>query len=102
MIAISFILTSSLLLISAYFAGDIGYFINIDSIIIVLLGVLFILLATGKWNTFGQGILLSLLPKYERKLDPSQLKDISGFFRLLITGAIGIFYFLPISYKARI
>lgn len=59
MIFIVFLLLVSLLLLSAYFAGDISTFINIDSIIIVLAGFILssLTVAIGRYKLFLKGFL---------------------------------------------
>lgn len=59
MIFLSFLLISSIFLVSAHFAGNAGTFINFDSLIIVLLGIVFssISLSWGKVQSLKKGLI---------------------------------------------
>lgn len=59
MIFLSFILISSIFLLSAHFAGNVGNFINIDSLLIILLGMAIssISLSWGKVPSLKKGFI---------------------------------------------
>lgn len=59
MIFLSFLLISSIFLLSAHFAGNVGTFINLDSLIIVLLGTVIssIPLSWGKIQSLKKGLI---------------------------------------------
>lgn len=59
MIFLSFLLISSIFLISAHFAGNVGTFINLDSLIIVLLGIVIssVPLSWGKVPSLKKGLI---------------------------------------------
>ena len=56
MIFISFVLISCLYLFSAYLCGDIGYFINVDSIIILIGGLIIFTLGLKDYQSLIFGI----------------------------------------------
>jgi flagellar motor component MotA len=88
MIILTFLLMLLLLLVSAMLSGNIGYFINVDSIVIVILGVFIYLIGSGAWKAFAQGIKLSVLPKTLTKLSETEKKAINRLFKQLMVVAI--------------
>lgn len=56
MIFLGFLLIFDIFLLFAFFSGNIGYFINLDSLVISPLAMLFFSICSFKWKEFGTGI----------------------------------------------
>ncbi|MDR2516867.1 MAG: hypothetical protein LBC88_05735 [Spirochaetaceae bacterium] len=56
MIFIGFLLISAIFFLYAYLAGNVGYFINIDSIPVIICALIFFSLCTFHWKEFIKGI----------------------------------------------
>ncbi|WP_028972507.1 hypothetical protein [Spirochaeta cellobiosiphila] len=90
MIFISFVLISSLYLLSAYFCGDVGYFINVDSIIIIFIGLAIFTLGLKDYQSFILGI--KDIFSFKKKNDNSKNINVARYYLSLslITPIIGL------------
>jgi flagellar motor component MotA len=90
MIMLIFISVSGIFLISAHLSGDIGYFINIDSLLIVIAGALLssAALSTGKFRYLIMGVaqMLSFSRNTEKN---TEVKNIYTGLAIL-TIAVGV------------
>jgi len=90
MIVLIFISVSGIFLISAHLSGDIGYFINLDSLLIVIAGTLLssAALSTGKFKylIMGASEMISFSANKEKK---SEVKNIYTGLAIM-TIAVGV------------
>ena len=89
MIFAGFVCITGLLLLSAHFGGNISYFCNYDSIILVLLPGLLFSIGTFKWKEYRNGIRSAFV--FTLKLIKRDNKTAAHFKSLImITMAFGI------------
>lgn len=81
---LTFVIFTALLLFSAFMSGNVGYFINIDSIVIVLIGIILFMLSIGKWRAFWMGIRMTVQNKYLDKLSKEEIGEINRLYRSLV------------------
>jgi len=90
LIFISFVLISCLYLLSAYFCGNISYFINVDSIIILIAGLTIFTLSLKDYQSLILGI--KDIFSFKKKDEETKNKNVARYYLSLslITPIIGL------------